>query len=671
MKVFLCEKPSQGRDIAKVLGCNQKLDGALQGNGAIVTWGVGHLFAQADPEHYDEAYQTWSLDSLPIVPAPWKSVVPADKKKQLAAVKRCLAKATEVVIATDPDREGEVIARDILEHHNYTGPISRLWLSSLDEASIKKGLATLKPSHETKPLHQSGRARSRADWLIGMNFTRLCSVIGREAGYTNVLSVGRVQTPTLRIVVERDEAIAHFVPVPFYDVVVDAGFRAKWQVPESLADEANRCLSSAAAQNVVNQCQGQTAQVTDFETKRRKVSHPKLFHLGSLQKEMSAKHGHTAQQVLDAAQALYEKHKLTTYPRTDCDYLPLSQLAEAPLVLQALGDLDAYHSHCQQANPQIKSGCWNDKKVEQSAHHAIIPTFKKPSLEGLSEREKHVYQAIVERYLAQFFESAEDDITTINIRCGEHAFKASGKIERVAGWRVVLGKEAEAQDEEGTQTLPALSNGESVTISSAKVLNKKTSPPSAFSEGTLLDAMANIARSDTIPAQFKNILKETAGLGTQATRAGVLETLKKRGYVVNKGKKLISTDTGRALIHALPNELSSPAMTAIWEQALESIEQGAMPFDDFMANQEGFVRALVSKVKNGEVTLELPKVIQPIEPCPLCKGNMKLIQGKRSIWVCQAKDKCGLILDSVRSKPAKNAPCSCKQGVQVLDCSSP
>ncbi|MFA0340733.1 DNA topoisomerase III [Vibrio sp. 10N.222.54.C3] len=669
MRVILCEKPSQGRDIAKVLGCHEKREGALRGQGVVVTWGFGHILSQADPEHYDPALKAWSYDTLPIVPSTWQMVVPADKKKQFNVIKKLLASATEVVIATDADREGEVIAREILEFVGYQGQVSRLWLSALDEASIRKGLDNLKPGSETESLYWAGLGRSQADWLLGMNLTRLCSLVGREAGYRGALSVGRVQTPTLRLVVERDLAIAHFISKPFYDVVGDTGFSSKWQVPEEQGDESGRCLSREAAECVVRDCQGQAVTVTTFDTNRQKAQHPALFFLGSLQKAMSAQFGYTAQQVLDTAQALYEKHKLATYPRTDCAFLPVSQQGEVTQILKTLGQTSEFASMCQGADVAISSACWNDKKVAQSSHHAIIPTAKTPVLTGLTEREKHVYQAIVQRYVAQFYPHAEDDATVIELQCGSHRFKTSGKVERVKGWRVVAKEEKEegkGKSEDSTsQSLPSLTAGQSLTFSKVNVVSKKTTPPSAFTEGALLDAMANIARSDNIPAQFKAILKETAGLGTQATRAAIIETLKKRGFVEAKGKKLLSSEAGRGLIQALPNEVSNPVMTAIWEQSLESIAKREMSLDAFMQNQEGFVRAIVSKVKSGDITITLPKVVEPEAPCPLCGKTMRLRSTKKPFWACEDREQCGLVLDSVRGKPAKNQQCACGKGVLV------
>ncbi|MFA0158344.1 DNA topoisomerase 3, partial [Vibrio sp. 10N.261.46.A3] len=573
-----------------------------------------------------------------------------------------LAKASEVVIATDADREGEVIARELLDYLNYSGPVARLWLSALDEESVRKALTQLKRDEETQPLYQAGLARSRADWLLGMNLTRLCTVMGRQLGYRNVLSVGRVQTPTLRLVVERDKAIANFVSKPFYEVEanVEHGipFSMKWQVPDTHQDEQGRCLRQSVADEVVQSCQGQQAVVTHCETKRVKANPPPLFFLGSLQKAMSSKYGYSAKSVLDGAQALYEKHKLTSYPRTDCAYLPLSQQGEVAAILAKLGTATEFSTWVTQTSPELKSPCWNDKKVAQSSHHAIIPTATTPNLSGLSELERHLYQAIVQRYLGQFFTPAEDDATLLEVSCQAHRFKTKGKIERVKGWRVVV----EGEKEKEAPALPELAEGEVLTLSTLTMKPKKTTPPAHYTEGTLLEAMANIAKSEHVPENFKAILKETAGLGTQATRADVIENLKSRGFIEAKGKSLLSAESGRHFIAALPQEISSPVMTALWEQGMDSIEQGEMTLDSFMAQQTQFVTTLVGKMKSGELPLTLPKIEQPTMPCPVCQKTMRLIQGKSTFWACEDKDQCGLILDHVRGKVAKHQSCQCGKG---------
>ena len=317
MQVYLCEKPSQAKDIANVLGCKRG-DGMYTGGGITVTYCVGHVLQQADPQDYNPDYEKWNMADLPIIPQDWKMIVNPKTKAQFAIVKKQLAKATEVIIATDADREGEVIAREVLEYVNYTGPIRRLWLSALDDASIKKSLATLRANHETAKLYDAGLGRSRGDWLIGMNMTRLCTILSREFGHSGAFSVGRVQTPTLRLVVDRDRLIEHFTAQVYYDIGgvfnADIPFKAKWQVPDDIGDEQGRCLQAHIADVIVSLCHGQAGKVTKFDTKRQKSKHPQLFFLGSLQKAMSAKYGYGAKEILDIAQSLYEKHKVTTYP---------------------------------------------------------------------------------------------------------------------------------------------------------------------------------------------------------------------------------------------------------------------------------------------------------------------------------------------------------------------
>ncbi|GIU42956.1 DNA topoisomerase [Shewanella sairae] len=663
MQVYLCEKPSQAKDIATVLGCTRK-DGVFSKEGVMVVNAIGHLLQQADPQDYNPDFEKWNMADLPIIPGTWKMVVTPKTKAQFAVVKKALAKATEVIIATDADREGEVIAREILEFVNYKGAIRRLWLSALDEASIRKALGALRANAETEKLYDAGLGRSRGDWLIGMNMTRLCTLLSRADGYSGALSVGRVQTPTLRLVVDRDRQIEQFSPAAYYDVTglfsAAIPFKAKWQAPENVCDEHGRCLQTQIADGVIAQCQGQSGIVTTFDTKRQKAKHPALYFLGSLQKTMSAKYGYGAKDVLDIAQSLYEKHKVTTYPRTDCPYLPLSQHGEVAAIIGKLSAVPAFAGWCSGANPQEKSACWNDKKI--TAHHGIIPLPITPNLEAMSEKERNLYLAIVQRYLAQFYPVAEDDATTVELTVGAHRFKANGKVERVKGWRIVTGKEED--DTVESNSLPQLSIGQSLPGQYQRD-DKKTKPPSRFTEGTLIDAMSNIAKFETDP-KLKSILKETAGIGTEATRANIIDTLKARGFLTVSGKQLISDATGRSLIDALPDVLTRPSMTALWEQALDDIALGNGSLTDFMAKQQGFVTQLVALFKQGQYSLKLPKIEQVTAPCPACKKPMKLLDGKKGkFWACEDKDHCGLLLNDDRGKLPKTAPCTCTKGVLV------
>lgn len=443
MRLFLCEKPSQAKDIAKVLGAHRRGDGCWLGTDVCVTWCIGHLLETAPPDSYDERYKRWSLDDLPIIPEKWKMTVKPKTASQYKAVKRLLGEARELVIATDADREGEMIARELVEHCRYRGPIQRLWLSALDDASIRKALARLLPGQETFNLYHCALGRSRADWLIGMNMSRLFTLLGRQSGYQGVLPVGRVQTPTLRLVVDRDRSIADFVPVPFWAIDVQlesAGnvFNAQWRAPEDACDDQGRCLKQALAQQAALDMQtAGSARVMKIATERVREAAPMPFDLGTLQEVCSKKLGLGAQETLDIAQALYETHKLITYPRSDSGYLPLSQHGEAPSILAALQRTDGSLAPLQPyLDPQRRSRAWNDQKV--SAHHGIIPTAAASDPSRLPPKYKAVYTLIRARYLAQFLPNHEYDRTQADFDCAGHTLRSVGKQIIEPGWRRAL-----------------------------------------------------------------------------------------------------------------------------------------------------------------------------------------------------------------------------------------
>lgn len=389
MRLYICEKPSQARDIARVLQAHRRGDGCLQGTGVTVTWCVGHLLETAPPETYGEQFKRWSLEHLPIIPQHWQLVVKPKVAAQLKAISQLLQACAEVVIATDADREGEMIAREILERCEYQGPVLRLWLSALDDTSIRRALAALRPGEQTLPLYHCALARSRADWLVGINLSRLFTLLGRRAGFDGTLPVGRVQTPTLRLVVERDRAIASFVARPFWtvDVVLHDGaeFEARWQPPAAHCDDAGRCVDQMAAEQAARRLAAAlSVQVKRVDVERVTEGPPLPFDLGTLQEICSAKLGLGAQETLSVAQALYETHKATTYPRSDCGYLPESMLDEVPRVLKALAAADpALGQRFKELDPTRRSRAWNGSKV--TAHHGIIPTAVVIPLDQLSE----------------------------------------------------------------------------------------------------------------------------------------------------------------------------------------------------------------------------------------------------------------------------------------------
>jgi DNA topoisomerase-3 len=534
---------------------------------------------------------------------------------QFKAVKRLLGEARELVIATDADREGEMIARELVEHCRYRGPIQRLWLSALDDASIRKALARLLPGHETFNLYHSALGRSRADWLIGMNMSRLFTLLGQQSGYQGVLPVGRVQTPTLRLVVDRDRSIADFVPVPFWAIDVQlahAGqvFNAQWRAPDDACDDQNRCLNQALAQQAAADIsQAGTARVVKVATERVREAAPLPFDLGTLQELCSKKLGLGAQETLDIAQALYETHKLITYPRSDCGYLPLSQHAEAPAILTALQRADASLAPLQPyLEPQRRSRAWNDAKV--SAHHGIIPTAAASDPARLPAKHKAVYTLIRARYLAQFLPNHEYDRTQADFDCAGHALRAVGKQIVEPGWRRALPEAltpAKGREAPPAQVLPALREGQDCAVQGLQLKDLWTQPPKPFTEGDLIKAMKNVAKLVDDP-RLKQKLKETTGIGTEATRASIIQGLLDRSYLVKNGKALAATPAAFSLIDAVPRAIADPGTTAIWEQALDMVQSGEMTLEEFVARQSTWMGKLVERCSGMRMTISGPAV---------------------------------------------------------------
>ncbi|WP_069865584.1 DNA topoisomerase III [Pseudomonas citronellolis] len=640
MRVYLCEKPSQGKDIARVLGVRQRGTGCYTSAGTVVTWCIGHLVEAVPPEGYGERYKRWSLDDLPIIPKRWRVEVKASTATQFKIVKQLLASATELVIATDADREGEMIAREIIDLCSYRGPIQRLWLSALNDASIRKALGALKSSNETLPLYYSALARSRADWLIGMNLSRLFTLLGRQAGYTGVLSVGRVQTPTLRLVVERDRESARFVSVPYWviEVALSAGgqpFISSWQPPQDCTDEAGRCVQQPVAQQAAYHIRAAgTAQVISIKTKRMREGPPLPFDLSTLQEVCSRQLGLDVQETLDIAQSLYETHKATTYPRSDSGYLPESMFAEVSVVLNAVLATDpSLRPLMDQLDRSQRSHAWNDAKV--SAHHGIIPTLEPANLSVMSKRELAVYRLIRTHYLAQFLPHHEFDRTIARLICGGQNLQAIGKQITVAGWRQVLtGQEADEADR--GQVLPTLHEGQACQVGAVELKALKTLPPKPYTQGELVKAMKGIAKLVTDP-RLRQKLKETTGIGTEATRASIISGLLARGYLLKKGRVVRASDAAFTLIDAVPAAIANPGMTAIWEQALDMIEAGTLTLDAFIEKQSTWITQLVQQYRGTALSIKLPEG----PACPLCGSPTRQRSGKTGpFWSCSRYPDC-------------------------------
>lgn len=603
MKLYIAEKPSLGRAIADVLPKpHRSADGCIYAsNGDCVSWCIGHLLEQAEPDAYDPNFKSWKFEHLPIIPNQWQLKPKSSGRKQLAVLRKLVKEADQIIHAGDPDREGQLLVDQVIEHLNVRGTkrdnIQRLLISDLNPKAVTRALGQLKSNKEFVPLSVSALARSRADWLYGINMTRAYTLQGRKVGYNGVLSVGRVQTPLLGLVVARDIDIEAFQSKPFYQVIAHLitaegeTFKAKWQPSEACQpyqDEEGRVLSKALAENVVARISGQEAQVLKLVRSTKKQAAPLPYNLSSLQIDAAKRFGMSAKQVLDTCQALYEKHKLLTYPRSDCRYLPVEHLQQRSSILAAIANNDRgteLERFVENADQSLKSKAWNDSKV--SAHHAIIPTEKKFDLNKLSSFERNIYNQVARQYIAQFYPALE----SLNSECellisGGH-FIAKAKQITVLGWQALFPK-AKSNSEPNTfddktlnSQLPNLNKGDSLQCQQGELIEKQTTPPKPFDDASLLAAMTGIARYISEPT-LKNILKETDGLGTEATRAGIIELLFTRNFLMRQGKQIHATDTGRALIKSLPLQSTTPDMTARWEMQLNAITLRQENYQGFM-----------------------------------------------------------------------------------------
>ncbi|MBU5789732.1 DNA topoisomerase III [Pseudomonas aeruginosa] len=666
MRLFLCEKPSQGKDIGRILGATQRGEGYLNGSGVTITWCIGHLVEAAAPEVYDAALKRWSLEQLPIIPQQWRVEVKPKTATQFKVVKALLAKATHLVIATDADREGELIAREIIDLCGYRGPIERLWLSALNDASIRTALGKLRPSSDTLPMYYSALARSRADWLVGMNLSRLFTLLGRQAGYDGVLSVGRVQTPTLKLVVDRDREIAAFKSVPFWaiDVSLSAegqAFAAQWVAPDDCTDDAGRCLQQPVAQQAAQQIRAAgSAQVVSVGTERVREGPPLLFDLSTLQEVCSRQVGLDVQETLQIAQALYETHKATTYPRSDSGYLPESMFAEVPIVLDSLLNTDpSLRPIMGQLDRSQRSRAWNDGKV--TAHHGIIPTLEPANLSALSEKELAVYRLIRAHYLAQFLPHHEFDRTVAEFSCGQQTLVATGKQVVVKGWRLVLAEPQADEDGDDTarsQVLPPLREGLACQVAEVEIKALKTMPAKPYTQGELVKSMKGIARFVTDP-RLKQKLKDTTGIGTEATRANIISVLIARGYIVKKGRSIRASDAAFTLIDAVPAAIADPGTTAVWEQALDMIEAGQLTLDVFLSKQAAWISQLIAQY--GCVSLSIKLSHGPA--CPQCGAATRQRTGKSGpFWSCSRYPDCKGTLPVESGTPKRGASRSRSSG---------
>lgn len=612
MRLIIAEKPSLGRAIADVLKKPlKKQEGYIESaSGDVVTWCIGHLLEQEEPDAYDPAYKKWQLEHLPIVPQQWQLRPRKGGRAQLTVIRKLLKRADVIVHAGDPDREGQLLVDEVLDYLKLSPlrkrGVKRLLVNDLNASAVKKSLERMGSNQDYVPLAVSALARSRADWLYGMNLTRACTLMGRKAGFNGLLSVGRVQTPILGLVARRDEEIEHFQPKPFFEVFAvlfdgqGAFFKAKWQPSEACRpwmDEDSRVLDKRLAQNVVDRITGKPGTVTKVEDKTGKEAPPLPYSLSILQIDAAKQLRMDAKSVLDSCQRLYEQ-KLITYPRSDCRYLPKEHHQEAPEVLSSIRhNRHTLGKAVDGAMPDRKSKAWNDKKV--GAHHAIIPTSKRSDLERMSEVDRKVYELIARQYLIQFYPDFTFRKRAVEIEIEKGLFKANSKETVAEGWKSVTGtgkqnSSLNESNEDQSSYLPDLKKGDILDCREGELKEKLTQPPKAFNDATLLSAMTGIARY-VKDSEIRKVLRDTDGLGTEATRANIIELLFKRQFLIRKGRNIHASPTGRALITALPEKISSPDMTARWESSLNSIVEKQGSYAGFMGALDSELRGLLNQ----------------------------------------------------------------------------
>jgi len=629
--VVLAEKPSVGRDIAKVLGCNQKGNGFFEGKQYIVTWALGHLVTLADPELYDDKYKAWKLEDLPMLPKYAKLVVIKKTSKQFQAVKAQLNRkdVNEIVIATDAGREGELVARWIIEKAAVKKPIKRLWISSVTDQAIKQGFKNLKEGKEYENLYASAQARAEADWLVGMNATRALTT-----KYNAQLSCGRVQTPTLAIIAKREQEIKDFQPKKFYGVKVAAanGLNLTWKDAKT---NETRTFNEEKAQLVYNAIQHKDVVVETVQKSRKRSYAQGLYDLTELQRDCNRIFGYSAKETLSITQRLYEQYKVVTYPRTDSKHLTTDMVGTLKERLEAV----SIKPYAQWTAKILRQPIHTNKSFVDNSkvtdHHAIVPTEQHAFLQSMSDKEVKVYDLIVKRFLAVFMPPFEYEQTSINAKIGNETFVAKGQAVINKGW-----KELFERDENDESFVPLVSNGDVLKISHSSVTHGETKPPEPFNEGTLLSAMENPVKF--MSGEKKDLVKtlgETGGLGTVATRADIIEKLFNSFLIEKRGKGIHITTKGKQLLDLVPEELKSPALTAEWEQRLTQIAKGKLNKEKFVNDMKAYATKAVSTVKNSTEKFKHDNI--STKSCPDCGKPMLEVNGKKGkILVCQDRE-CG------------------------------
>lgn len=670
MRLYIAEKPSMGREIAAVLpGPVRKGNGFIETGAGTVTWLFGHVLRQAEPQEYDAKYKVWRAEDLPIIPEHWKLMVSESSAKQFVVVKQLISQADEIVHAGDPDREGQLLVDEVLEYVGCNKPVQRILLNALDEKSIREAIDQLKPNAQFFNLRQSALGRARADWLIGMNLSRAYTMAAQRSGHRKlVLPIGRVKTPTLALVVRREREIENFKPVDYFNIKAvfqhtNGQFQAQWKPNEMQQglDSEGRLVDKQIAEAKLKFF-GQeplTGMISGYSKAKKQEAQRLPFSLSTLQVLAGRRFGYEPQQVLDTAQALYER-KLTTYPRSDCEYLPTNQFKDSQSILanlQSCGD-DTLANWANGADGKIKSRAWNDKKI--SAHHAIIPTRVKADLSKMNVVERNIYFLIAQAYMAQFYPVHTYYQTKVEVAYKEELFTASGRTEIDLGWKALYTskKNNEADNEEGQDkedngqeenNLPPMKKNDNVDYVSGELAKSVTRPPVRFTQATLIAAMKDIHKFVQDP-EAKKQLKAVYGIGTEATRATILdELIHKRKLIKEMGKKkqLQPTEAGYLLVDAVPEELSYPDFTAIWEDQLHSMAEGDGSLEAFLQTQVDFTTKMCRKAEGTSL------VVENAVKCPRCGlGILQKRHGKNGdFWGCSNYPRCRMTCNDKDGKP--------------------
>ena len=641
--LVIAEKPSVARDIARVLHCEKKLDGGMEGRDYIVTWALGHLVTLADPEAYDKKYVKWEMETLPMMPDKMKLVVIPQTGKQFRAVKALLFRKDvgSVVIATDAGREGELVARWILEITGCQKPIKRLWISSVTDKAIREGFEHLRDGREYDNLYRAAAARAEADWLVGINATRALT-----CKYNAQLSCGRVQTPTLAMIARREQEIKEFVPKEYFGLTLKAaGIRWSWQDKKS---GSYRTFDKERAEKLKKELEGKALTVTSVEKVSKKQNAPGLYDLTELQRDASRRFGYSAKETLNIMQRLYENHKVLTYPRTDSRYIgkDVAETLKERLKACAVGPYRKLAGTLAMKPLHTNASFVDDKKV--SDHHAIIPTEQFVDLSHMTNEERKIYDLVVRRFLAVLMPSFTYDETTMKAEAGEGIFTARGKIVQSQGWKEAYETEVfSGEDEDETaeelpkeQKLPELKKGEKLKIEKTELTAGKTKPPARFNEATLLSAMENpVKYMESRDKTYIRTLGETGGLGTVATRADIIDKLFKSFLMEKKGKDIYITSKARQLLGLVPEDLKKPELTASWELKLGKIARGELKQEAFLSSIRGYTEELISEIKTADGTFRHENITG--KKCPRCGKFLLAVNGKNSkLLVCQDRE-CG------------------------------